>query len=97
MAVDLINNGDGTTTLQIEHTAETAKVVDTMTDAVHELYDRGFGAVEGVAFEDLTVAQKKAICQAYDQKVWQGLARTYNRRTAVEAATEVADAEDKYI
>ena len=62
MTANYTDNGDGTSTISWEYTTDTQRVLNTMLDAVHELYDRGYenvpdGSGGVVPFDDLTNAK----------------------------------------
>ena len=91
------------TTVSFVYTADTQKVLDTVTDAVAYLYPAIFGEVldgEGVLvpFDDLSNQQVLDVLDAWMKKTVLDLAKEHNRNAAIDAARIAAneDADDKY-
>ena len=89
------------TTVTFSYTANTDRVIGTLTDAAHYLWDHGFGdhgtEEESIVFDDLTQGEMGSIVDTYVKKVLIDAAETYNSVEAQKVAREAADEEDKYI
>jgi hypothetical protein len=90
-----INNG--TTTLELSHTATTAKMNWHAVRAAHELWDRGFGdhgtAENPIVWGDLTDQDKLDLLGNHALKVWRDLAVHYHIQNSMDDARETAEGE----
>lgn len=81
-------------TLSMIYTAPTATIAAVMDDACHALWDRGLGEhgteENPVTYNQLTLAQKEAVIDAYTVHVYLGLAKQYKSDFDAQAARDAA-------
>lgn len=99
MAINTTTQG-GNTTVTITYTAANQRMSDTLVDAAHYLWDRGFGDHgEGVTFDSLTNVQKLDLIDTYVKRVILDAAKAYHLVVGQDTARTTAqtDNQTRYI
>ena len=85
--------------LTMQYTAPLASIAAVMDDACHQLWDRGLGdhgtEEQPKTYEQLTLAQKEKIVDAYTVQVYLELAKQYKSDLDAQAARDAAAEEAK--
>lgn len=101
-AINHQNNGDGTSTITLSYTTDTARVVETLGSAAQFLYVfKGIGLVYSgediVPYANLSNPQRLNIIDVAVRKIIIQWARNWHVTTAVETARDTAEGEDLFI
>lgn len=95
MTINVTRN-NGTSTVTLEYTANTAKINGILLNAAMELWDRGLGdhgpEESPIEFNDLTNQEKLDLIDSYVKRVVQDLAAEHYREDELDAAGETAAA-----